>query len=177
MSKIKQPITNGQAVQLNKHFIDAANLLVNKFKTPAAFIKFLSFGLAWIDNYNRLRLTKEEKVQCNYFLIQLIQDVALPWLTGKDVVNKIAKGLFDINEYCTWDGFYEGTGIIIKALGADLQEGFPFNDNMAGYLSSIDTLYKVSYCVEMYSIETGHAKQLAKLLKETPIVTVKTSEQ
>ncbi len=145
-----------------KQFIEAANLIVKSFKTPAALLEFTRMSLNWIDGYHARVKDPMSRID-NFFQTQMIDRIIQPWFVGNDIINNIALGIKEIHDFEGATEWYNNTASIVKAMGADMPEAIMFQKSVESYMSSILTLFKVHYCLADYEDEQREIKEKAKI--------------
>lgn len=139
----------------HKHLISAATVLVNEFKTPANYLKFLTEAITWMDRWSYKNRNQQDPAgdynpnSC-YFLTHLIDETAQPWLTGHNVIPKIAAGLKEIIDDNWYEYYHIYLSAIIFAYGYNAQEYFPSPSDAVNSLQSISALFKVGEHLDKY---------------------------
>jgi len=107
-------------------FLRAAERLVEKMKSPAAFLLFLTDALNWLHMYTVKQQKYSRDEDNHYTLIVMVENIIVPWFAGgPDVISNIAKGIGEVYQFCGDDGMRGVNNDVIVGFG-NYAEGMDF---------------------------------------------------
>lgn len=141
----------------NKHLLAAAKLLTDKIDSPADLLQFVTDMVTHYVNYSLDNYNLQEKIKLSnsFFGIHLlVYELVIPWMKGgKDVLDNIAKGLYDRYQYGRYQSYYDTIGDILLAHSYGFQDGTPSEESQRKELSIIQTLSEVGHFLRLYEEE------------------------
>lgn len=150
-----------------RHLIEGANVLMTGFKTPANLLELLTRSFWWITLYSDEKKDNGHPVNKNtYPSVLMIEQFVQPWLKNDgNVALEVSKGIKQIWDHFHYEGYFEYLGIIIQGFGIDTYDS-PFTpEKTKGYLSAMNIMYEVGFCIEAYENEMDKVREQNKLSK------------
>jgi hypothetical protein len=147
------------------HLIEAANILITEFKKPANLLEFLTRSFYWLECYSIEKKSSFHQLQGDINLNSLaIERLVLAWLK-KDVnmVYRISEGIKSIWNFSLCTGYFEYLSIIIQGFGLDVSQGQIAREDMKKFLSAMNTMQEIGYCIETYECEINKIKRQSNL--------------
>jgi len=145
------------------HLKKAAEIILMKMKTPAAFLEFLAEALSWVHEYELEKQKRNVSKDPHFNLILLIDHIAIPWITsaGDHLVDELTKGMYEVADALGHKGFDEGNVEILAAFANDLGHGTTHKEFLEKQLNGINTLMEISFCLYDLEVEERNKKAAA----------------
>jgi hypothetical protein len=143
-----------------RHLIKAAEVLIKGFKTPEKFLFFLTQALYWIGIEG---VSEEKGADQTFFLRIILNEVLQQWISNNERVNeKIAVGLKEVKDCFGYKEYNEQMTIILKGLGASIQDGCPFKKYLDEYFKGITIMLEVGQYIQAYEYEIHNIREQKK---------------
>jgi hypothetical protein len=147
-----------------RHLIDAANILIEGFKEPANLLEFLTRTFIWFEYATEKKDSYPQAKKSTYTSVSMIEKLVQPWLKNdENVVQEISEGIKNIWDLSHYEGYFEYLALIIQGFGIDTYDS-PFIPEKAKlYLSAMNTMHEVGFCIEAYEMEINKIREQEKL--------------
>jgi len=141
------------AETIDQHFVDAAETLVTKMKTPAELLLFLSNALRWMHSYELEKDKYDENKDRHYEAVSFIEDLVIPWMNGgKEMMNNIASGFKHFYGMYGHERYYDTLGNLIAAYGTQFKDCVTHKEVEKKYMLGINTLMDCHYPLHDYEL-------------------------
>lgn len=151
----EQVLTEHQKKCADAHyiFLQAAEQLVAKMKSPAAFLLFLTDALNWLHMHGVQNKKYDRNEDSHYNLIVIVENVVIPWFGGgPDMIENIAKGIGEVNDFAGDEGMRRLSNNIIVGFG-NYAQGMDFTSmGLREYSTAQSALIDMLDAMEEYDL-------------------------
>lgn len=113
--------------ELFKKYADI--LIIKKFETAVSMLMFLNDAMEWVKHFKD---DSNNRYDPHLMLHMMMEEIAIPWAESKsktEALEKISKGLSEVNGFYDHDEYYHEAMIIIKYFAESNKDGV-WTDNM-----------------------------------------------